>query len=758
MSGHSIAFWTLFLSLIAQSGFGQLPPDSQADRPKDPAAAKLVDDIIAQRSQLKLTGDVASLKSNLAVIDRLVSQAKQARELEIQKSGPESGTTKRLNLLVEGFERLSDRVARIPRLIEKKEHQLAAETMKFVAAMDRAWSGKYNPDSQPLVQAAKEQAKLGADLIRPFKPLQKQIQTGIGAKKWDDVSKLYSQLIQDQRSQLGPHHSEVIDTLLTASGFEYAERNMERSIELGKSALEVLEQLHGKTHPEVRRLEARLQSLERLQKVSPEVQRLVKGVENAFGQLPIRLTLRTPKQRSDLLASAVASSRDIQQHVGPDSQMYAKAVSTIAQLCSKYQNPSEAKFRFEIADEAMRAVQLDQTPEYANLLRDWSVVCKTLGDDELAFKLIQNAIGINRKLHGEENLEYITDMENYGAYFFHGEGYDKALFVFEKVAKLRFAVSGPADVRYHHTRERLAATLFKLKRLKEAESVLTELNAIRKPEPGFETVLDVDLAQLTGSVAQRQGRQAEAIRAYERSVELAERVHGKTDVHYSIAMANLAGTLMRGGNDPRIGTLLTDALKIDREYVDRISFAQTERQHFRKIEEFRYSLFLYLTYAIGAGNLDREMYEQILAWKGRSFRERWASNTARHASETPQLGDAYTQLCRILSNFATSIEQRGEKALNEAEFMKVVEDKEAVWRASARTKAKTDDVVKATLADIQQALPKNVALVDYSYYRHFSFPDAEIPQAEDRILAAIVRADQPVKLISVGQAKPTEKA
>ncbi|MDB5386684.1 MAG: hypothetical protein JWM11_2330 [Planctomycetaceae bacterium] len=97
------------------------------------------------------------------------------------------------------------------------------------AAMDRAWTGKYNPDSQPLVIAAQEQSKLGSTLTRPFLPLQQQIQAGIESKKWDEVSKLFSQLIQDQRSQLGPNHSEVVDTLLTASGFEFKQGRLERS-------------------------------------------------------------------------------------------------------------------------------------------------------------------------------------------------------------------------------------------------------------------------------------------------------------------------------------------------------------------------------------------------------------------------------------------------------------------------------------------------------------------------------------------------
>ena len=178
MFGHSITSLTLLLSLISQSGFGQLQPDSPGERPQHPAAAKLLDEIITQRSQLKLTDDIDSLRINLAVVGRLILQTKQARELEIQKVGEESGTTKRLNLLVEGFERLSDRMARIPGLLESKEHHLAAESMKFVAAMDRAWAGKYNPESQPLVKAAKELSKRGSDLTRPFHPIQKQIQTG----------------------------------------------------------------------------------------------------------------------------------------------------------------------------------------------------------------------------------------------------------------------------------------------------------------------------------------------------------------------------------------------------------------------------------------------------------------------------------------------------------------------------------------------------------------------------------------------------
>lgn len=758
MSGHSLAYFMLILVVISRSGFGQLPPDMQKkDRPQHPVAVKLLGEIIEQRSQLKLTGDIDSLKSSLADIDRLVAQTKEVRELEIRKSGLEAPTTKRLNLLVEGFERLSDRVARITTLVEKKEHRLAAETMRFVAAMDRAWTGKYDPDSQPLVKSARDQSELASAQTSPFESLKKQIQTEINAKRFAEVRKLYSQLVEEQRSQLGPDHSEVADTISSLSYIEYTQANLERTIELEKMARDILEQIYDKSHWYVRRIEVRLQSLERLLKISPELQARVIGVETDIHFLENALRQRTAKERQELLVGALAGLKLIHEQVGTDSFIYAKSMSFVARAYSKYQNPSEANYRFELADRAMRALKLDQTADYANLMSQWSGVCKVLGDDERAINLIRDAIDINRKVQGEEHLEYIIPMENFGTYFFQSRAFDKALFVYEKVAKLRFALSGPTDLSYLQAREKIAATLFSLRRFKEAEPLLTELSAQRKPEPGSENVLDISLAHMQGNLAERQGKHDAAIRHFEHAVELEERVHGKNDKHYAVALANLAGSLMRSGNDPRIGTLLTDALKIDRAHVDRVSHGQTERQHFRTLEEFRPSLFLYLTFAINAGNQDREAYDQILAWKGRSFRERWASNASRHAAAT-QLLDAYVDLCRRLSNFATSIDQLGEKAPDQTQFMKLVEDKERVWRTLTRTTVSTNDVVQATADEIQKAIPNQVALVDYLYYKHLTIPDAADPVFEQRILAVIVRAGQPVKLIPVGSAKSAETA
>src|SRR5262245_48035453 len=147
MSGHPVRALFVVLGLFPVTAFGQLP--LTVEQPANPEARKLTDQISAQRSRLKLLPDPAGLNSGLSEIGKLVELARQARELELKQSGADGRTTKRLNLLVEGFERLQDRVDRIPSLIERNEHRLAAETLRFVAAMDRAWTGKYNPDDQP---------------------------------------------------------------------------------------------------------------------------------------------------------------------------------------------------------------------------------------------------------------------------------------------------------------------------------------------------------------------------------------------------------------------------------------------------------------------------------------------------------------------------------------------------------------------------------------------------------------------------------
>ncbi len=105
----------------------------------------------------------------------MVDLSKRARQFEAEHAGPDASTTKRLDLLVEGLERLHAKISGVVESIAAKEFETVAEQLRYIAAMERAWSGKYNPNEQTLVSSAVDYEARSKKQMQPFLATEKQV-------------------------------------------------------------------------------------------------------------------------------------------------------------------------------------------------------------------------------------------------------------------------------------------------------------------------------------------------------------------------------------------------------------------------------------------------------------------------------------------------------------------------------------------------------------------------------------------------------
>lgn len=756
---RSLYILTFLIGLISFSGYlsAQLPPKNENF--VNDKTRSLVEEVVEKRSGLAIDVDPKSVRALLDKVAELIDLSKRARQFEAEQAGSDASTTKRLDLLVEGFERLHAKISGVAESIAAKEFETVAEQLRYIAAMERAWSGKYNPEEQTLVRSAVEYEEKSKKQMQPFLAAEKQIQTAIEASKWEEVRKLYARQIAAEAKQLGANHRAMIVTLMQASQFEFGRGQIDSSIKFAKQAAQIAVVRGGKDHWEVKVIQADIQAHELIMKLPTETQKRSVAMLIGYSNLEHNLSSKTPPEATKMLAAAESGLGYLKKNLGEANVHYAHALHAIAKAYVRQDKFVEANYYFGLCTSVMLDLELEVTPACIEILNGWGFICTALGNHDRAITLFVRSTRASRTLYGEESARYLSPLENYGHEFLLGKAYEKALFVFEKVASLRLAISGTNDPKYRRTMVTIAQTQRLLDRPDDALSSLLKVASQQVGRPDSQT--ELDYFRTMGWLERARNDDTGAQESFEQAIAMSSRIYGTSHVDYAACLTDLASLLLKDSSNPRIGLLLLEAVKVDRDHLDRISQGQTELQHFRMSEEFRNSYFTYLTYAAASGTCDQSAYEQVLNWKGASFKERWLANRLRHSSSGASMRSGYDRTVRLLSNFATVADQVDAKFLDDRLLTSAIETKEDLWRAMAMAGQSKDRTAFANIQSIQAALPANGALVDFVQYNHVKNargkdPSKSLPEA--RFIAAVLRKEGTVKLVPLEAVNQVEDA
>lgn len=97
-----------------------------------------------------------SLPEAMAEVDEIL---KMAHQLQIAEGN--SSTGKKYGLLIEGFDRLRQKLEQIPLLVERREFLMAADTIDDIALINRVWHGKQDAALQEWARSYRETAAAG---------------------------------------------------------------------------------------------------------------------------------------------------------------------------------------------------------------------------------------------------------------------------------------------------------------------------------------------------------------------------------------------------------------------------------------------------------------------------------------------------------------------------------------------------------------------------------------------------------------------
>ncbi len=376
----------------------------------------------------------------------------------------------------------------------------------------------------------------------------------------------------------------------------------------------------------------------------------------------------------------------------------------------------------------MAAIQIDRKllgnshPETARLIGLLAHIYAELGYYEWAEKYFQQSLPILEKAYGGEHFETLKLVKNVGLFY---------------------AAAG---------------------RNEDAERVLRQVLPAVEKNAGAKNIATAKVQSYLASALVELGQIPEALQHSARALRTCNDLL-PTDEHplfveplRDAGMANLAANQIS-----RAEALFFRALSISEHQLRQSSAIETERQQITHAMAMRMNLDLYLSLPSAAKPDADVEYTSALFWKGIAA-SRQRARRAKHNQAADAEAAEHEKLCARLAQLQLHVPDPDGRNQWMEQIRTLTLEKEALEQDLAALAGQTDDPTKQmhTLpADLQQALPAGIALVDLLEYELTSFvAERELmkPQRETHFVAFIVRHDRPVLRVELGAAKLISEA
>jgi CHAT domain-containing protein/Flp pilus assembly protein TadD len=278
--------------------------------------------------------------------------------------------------------------------------------------------------------------------------------------------------------------------------------------------------------------------------------------------------------------------------------------------------------------------------------------------------------------------------------------------------------------------------------------------------PGGANVADIALTKNNQALLQQaQGKLDAAEKLFREVYKIrTEQLLQEDHPAVAVTLTNLAGVYEQLGQSAQAETQYQKALRISRKNLELAAFAQSERQQLAMLAYLRKQLDAYLSLHL-RGRLDlAQAYEQVLPWKGAVFARQQLVRLGRTPEEA-KLIEQLRETSAKLANRAFVQPPDGEKPQWQKELVALSQDYEALAAKLANLNHVFLQRRSTSVADLQQALPKDRAFVDFLEYTHFTpaRPGRGSARHERRIVAFVVRHDS-FHAVELGASLPVDRA
>ena len=209
------------------------------------------------------------------------------------------------------------------------------------------------------------------------------------------------------------------------------------------------------------------------------------------------------------------------------------------------------------------------------------------------------------------------------------------------------------------------------------------------------------------------------------------------------------------------------SVQIMRRHLDLTAAIQSEHQQLLMVDDLRFPLDVFLVAGRAAKTAPDAAYDEVLAWKGAvTGRQAFLRALRRDLADKPAAAAIYTDLesttreLAALTNVVPKEPQRKAHLQRLTELSDRIEDLQQKLAAASAPFAARRSEQRRTSAELRQALPPDAALADLIEYGYFGTTDnsREKPVWQSRMMAFVVRRDQPIARVDLGLSSDLDSA
>ncbi|MBX9792247.1 MAG: CHAT domain-containing protein [Pirellulales bacterium] len=443
------------------------------------------------------------------------------------------------------------------------------------------------------------------------------------------------------------------------------------------------------------------------------------------------------------------TARIVRDAYGESDQRYAQAISLQGTVHVELGDYASAEPLMRRYLDIEQATGTDATTRFARGLFDLADLYHRMGDFAQAKPLYQQAASIYKDVRGETYERYLDVLERLGELYLQSGELARADETLSEGLRIVERLNGPAApgcVRflYKLARERkwqgdnaAAGAL-----LARTQQIMADSgDAVRLSS----AAVLIDLAELAGD--QQQEKRAQEL--YDQAISDTVRIRGENHPDVAPCLDCLAEHLVRRGREVEAEPLLHRALRILRRQMDRTALVQSERQQLAMSRQYRAGLDHYVALAAAQPQFVETAYREVYRWKGAVFCRR---RLARRSSDEPDVNAKWDELTKVANELAAlSLNPPGPDHFDawNSRLRKLTEQQDQLeidlGRAGVGVALHDQEDADPLLA-LRTTLPDNVVLVDLLETA------GEHSSAGGRLIAFVVRGDQPTTLVDLGAA------
>jgi tetratricopeptide (TPR) repeat protein/CHAT domain-containing protein len=450
--------------------------------------------------------------------------------------------------------------------------------------------------------------------------------------------------------------------------------------------------------------------------------------------------------------------------LGEKSPLLAISLCNLATVSAALGDLARAESLYRRAERILRDALGPEHPYVAVVLNDLAELYIAMGDYARAEPLFKQDLEITRKALGEKHPEFATTLNNLGNLYGRMGDYDRAEALYSQALTIVKGALGEENPLVATCLHNLASLYSSMGNYARAEPLLVQALALTKKAIGEENRDVAFTLHNLGLLYASMGEDARAEAYFVQALDMLKKSVGEEHADIARCLQSLAGIYHARRDYARAEPLLRQALAIRRTHLALTSCIQSERQQLRMAEVGRETLDGYLALAVDARLSGDEAYRMALPWKGPVFARQRRLHLLQRQPELAALFSEYESVSSRLASLVFADVDPAKKASRDGQMTALTDQREEIEKELSRRSSdfrREKELDALTPEKLKACLPRDAVLIDFMGYTHTSPGERKKTgekHAERRLLAFVVRPEDPVAMIDLGPLEPLEDA